>query len=383
MKIIQNVMLACLAGALFSCQNQSDNTESEAVTEVVREKWTKEEANQWYDAQPWLVGANFLPSTASNQLEMWQAATFDTATINRELGWAAGLGMNTVRVYLHDLLYEQDSVGFYDRMDTFLKIAGSHKIKPLFVLFDSVWDPFPKTGAQRTPTPHVHNAGWVQSPGKDALLDSTQYPRFQRYVQGVIGRFANDDRVLAWDVWNEPENPNVSAYGKVEIPEKEQIVVPLLKEAFAAARAVRPTQPLTAGVWRHDWSEESKLTPVNKLMLEESDVISFHSYDDPEELEKRINWLTPHGRPLICTEYMARGNNSTFEGALPILKKYRIAAYNWGLVDGRSQTIYPWDSWKKTYTGEPDVWFHDIFRKDGTPYRTSETEFIKKTISGD
>lgn len=384
MKTVKILSLAILSGIFLGCstgtkKEEASKKEAPAVTE--RAKWTAEKANEWYDKQPWLVGCNFLPSTASNQLEMWQAGTFDTTTINRELGWAAGLGMNTVRVYLHDLLYEQDSAGFYKRMDTFLNIAASHDIRPLFVLFDSVWDPFPKPGAQRTPAPHVHNAGWVQSPGKEALLDSTQYPRFQSYVHGVIGRFANDSRILGWDIWNEPENPNKSAYGDVEIPEKERVVLPLLKDAFEAARSVNPSQPLTAGVWRDDWSEESKLTPINKLMLDESDVISFHSYDDPKEFEKRVNWLTPLGRPLICTEYMARGNKSTFESTLPIAKKYLVAAYNWGLVDGKSQTIYPWDSWKKKYTGEPELWFHDIFRKDGTPYKASETEFIKKIIS--
>ncbi len=384
MKATKILSLALLGGLFLSCSTETkkeDASKEDVPVVTGRDKWTAEKANEWYDAQPWLVGCNFLPSTAGNQLEMWQAETFDTATINRELGWAAGLGMNTVRVYLHDLLYEQDSTGLYERMETFLDIAGSHGIRPLFVLFDSVWDPFPRPGKQRTPTPHVHNAGWVQSPGKEALLDAAQHPRFGNYVRGVIGHFSNDSRVLGWDIWNEPENPNKSAYGDVEIPEKEQVVLPLLKDAFNAARSVNPSQPVTAGVWRDDWSEESKLTPVNKLMLDESDVVSFHSYDGPEEFEKRVNWLKPLGRPLICTEYMARGNNSTFESTLPIAKKYRVAAYNWGLVDGKSQTIYPWDSWKKKYTGEPDLWFHDIFRKDGTPYKASETEFIKKIIS--
>lgn len=368
-----------MAFAAGACTGEKKKEQPPVVSE--RDRWTAQQANDWYQAQPWLVGCNFLPSTASNQLEMWQASSFDTATIDRELGWAAGLGMNTVRVYLHDLLYEQDSAGFYQRVDTFLEIASRHKIKPVLVLFDSVWDPFPKPGEQRVPKPHVHNAGWVQSPGKEALLDSTQHPRLQNYVRGTVGHFANDTRILAWDVWNEPENPNKSAYGDVEIPDKAAVVLPLLEATFHTARSVNPVQPLTAGVWRDDWSEESKLTPINRLMLDESDVISFHSYDSPEEFEKRVKWLQPLGRPLICTEYMARGNNSTFEGILPIAKTHRVAAINWGLVDGKSQTIYPWDSWKKTYTGEPETWFHDIFRRDGTPYKESEVAFIKKIIS--
>lgn len=340
--------------------------------------WTKEQANEWYAKQGWLVGCDFIPSTAVNQLEMWQAATFDTTTIDRELGWAASLGMNTVRVYLHDLLYRQDAEGFLQRMDEFLQIASRHHIRPLFVLFDSVWDPFPRLGPQRQPTPGVHNSGWVQNPGKEALLDSTQYPRLETYVKGVVGKFASDDRVLGWDVWNEPENMNNQYYRKMEPPNKADIVLVLLKRAFAWARSVNPQQPLTAGLWSGDWSGPGKLKPIETLMVEESDVISFHNYGDAASFEKNIVELQRYGRPIFCTEYMARGNNSTFEGSLPLAKKYNVAAYNWGLVDGKSQTIYPWNSWEKAYTGEPELWFHDIFRKDGTPYRKAETDLIKK-----
>lgn len=343
-----------------------------------RVKWTKEEANTWYAKQGWLVGCDFIPSTAINQLEMWQAATFDTATIDRELGWAASIGMNTVRVYLHDLLYKEDADGFFNRMDQFLQIASRHHIKPLFVLFDSVWDPFPKSGPQRAPKPHVHNSGWVQNPGKEALLDSAQYPRLEAYTKGVVGRFANDGRVLGWDIWNEPENMNNEEYRKSEPVNKAEIVMMLMKQAFEWARSVGVQQPLTAGLWSGEWSSPDSLKPIEKAMIEESDVISFHNYDNAASFEKDIVDLQQYGRPLLCTEYMARGNNSTFEGSLPVAKKYNVGAYNWGLVDGKSQTIYPWDSWKKTYTGEPDVWFHDIFRKDGTPYRKAETDLIKR-----
>ena len=357
---------------------EEKRTDTEAVAEAGRDIWTKEQANDWYAKQGWLVGCDFVPSTAINQLEMWQAATFDTATINRELGWAASLGMNTVRVYLHDLLYQQDAEGFLQRVDAFLQIASRHHIKPLFVLFDSVWDPFPKLGTQREPKPGVHNSGWVQNPGKEALLDSTQYPRLETYVKAVVGKFASDDRVLGWDVWNEPENMNNEYYRKMEPLNKADIVLVLLKEAFEWARSANPQQPLTAGLWSGDWSAPEKLKPIETLMVEESDVISFHNYDSAVSFEKNIVELQRYGRPILCTEYMARGNNSTFEGSLPIAKKYNVAAYNWGLVDGKSQTIYPWDSWKKAYKGEPEVWFHDIFRKDGTPYRKAETDLIKK-----
>lgn len=349
---------------------------SEAQQE--REIWTKEKANEWYAAQGWLMGSNFNPSTAINQLEVWQAETFDTATVNRELGWAADLGMNSMRVYLHDLPYEADAEGFLGRMNTFLEIADRHDIKILFVLFDSVWDPFPKSGRQRDPIPHVHNSGWVQSPGAVALKDSTQHPQLERYVKGVVSRFADDERVLGWDIWNEPDNTNDRAYGDVELTNKVAYVLPLLKKSFVWARSANPSQPLTSAVWLGDWSSHEALTPLQKVQIEQSDIITFHNYDDAAEFGKRVKWLQRYERPLICTEFMARPNGSTFESVLPIAKEYNIGMYNWGFVDGKTQTKYPWDSWDKKYSAEPDLWFHEVLRSDGTPYKQEEVALIKE-----
>ncbi|GAO41565.1 1,4-beta-xylanase [Flavihumibacter petaseus] len=342
-----------------------------------RQIWTKQQANAWYAHQGWLVGANFLPSNAINQLEMWQAESFDTATINRELGWAQSLGMNTMRVFLHDLLHQQDSLGFYQRMDTFLDIASRHKIRPLFVFFDSCWDPFPKTGKQRDPKPYTHNSGWVQSPGQAALKDSSQYPRLEAYVKGTVKRFAEDDRILGWDLWNEPDNMTGAAYEKVEIANKVDYVLVLLKKTFGWARSQHPSQPLTSGIWKGNYPVYDSLDRMQKLQIDESDIISFHSYDSAAKFERLISYLEPYGKPILCTEYMARPNGSTFEGSLPIGKKYNIGMYNWGFVDGKSQTIYPWDSWTKKYNSEPPLWFHDIFRRDGKPYREDEVKVIR------
>jgi hypothetical protein len=341
-------------------------------------RWTETAANAWYAKQPWLVGSNYIPATAINELEMWQADTFDPQRIDTELGWAQSIGLNTMRVFLHDLLWQQDPDGFKKRIDTFLSIAAKHHIKPLFVLFDSCWDPNPHLGKQRAPTPGVHNSGWVQSPGAKALQDPQQYPRLEGYVKGVVGSFAKDDRILGWDVWNEPDNTNEPAYSKLEPPNKVELVQALLPKAFEWARSVHPTQPLTSGVWKGDWSDPSKLGPTEKIQIELSDAISFHNYDKPEEFEKRVIWLQQYHRPIICTEYMARGNGSFFQGTLPIAKKYHVAAINWGLVAGKTQTYLPWDSWKHPYTDrEPAIWFHEIFRTDGQPYSQDEVAFIR------
>lgn len=382
MKMLKiNFLLIILGIGLQHCTSsarQEENTDELQDKPQARAVWTEEKANAWYADQGWLVGSNYNPASAINQLEMWQAASFDTAAINKEIGWAADMGMNSMRVYLHDLLWVQDSTGFLERMDTFLQIADRHNIKPMFVLFDSCWDPFPALGEQREPKPHVHNSGWVQSPGADALTDPSQYPRLERYVKGTVSHFANDGRVLAWDVWNEPDNTNDRAYGQVELKNKVDYVLPLLEKTFVWARTVNPTQPLTSGIWIGEWSTHGKLSPMETMQIEQSDVISFHNYDGPEEFEKRINWLQRYNKPLLCTEYMARPNGSTFQGFLPIAKKYNIGMYNWGFVDGKTQTKYPWDSWDKQYTSEPDVWFHEVLRADGAPYRQEEVELIKE-----
>jgi hypothetical protein len=290
--------------------------------------------------------------------------------------------MNTMRVFLHDLLWEQDAAGFKRRIDQFLTNSSKHHIRPIFVLFDSCWDPYPKLGPQHPPIPGVHNSGWVQSPGAQALSDPSQEPRLRAYVEGVVGAFLNDPRVLAWDVWNEPSNTNGGAYGKVELKDKQKYVLALLPKVFEWARSAHPSQPLTSGLWEGDWSSPEKLDPIGRVQLEQSDVLSFHNYSWPEDFEKHVRWLENYHRPILCTEFMARSVGSTFDTILPIAKQHHIAAINWGLVAGKSQTYLPWDSWEKPYVLQPPpVWFHDVFYQDGHPYREREAELIRELTS--
>jgi hypothetical protein len=342
-----------------------------------RPMWTQQRARAWADSTGWLVGSNFAPSTAINQLEMWQAATFDPRTIDRELAWAESLGFNTMRVFLHDLLWRQDPQGFLNRIDQFLAIAQRHRIRPMLVLFDAVWDPMPRLGRQRAPIPHLHNSGWVQSPGAAILSDTARYESLRAYVQGVVGRFANDRRVIAWDIFNEPDNVNRPAYIAYEPINKQALTLILMRKAFAWARAMNPTQPLTAAPWVGDYVVPARMRPATRFMLENSDIITFHSYDDSATVERLITALERYGRPIICTEYMARPRGSTFQAILPIFARRRVGAINWGFVSGRSQTIYPWDSWNNEYTAEPRVWFHDIFRANGTAFDQEEVQVIR------
>jgi hypothetical protein len=343
-------------------------------------RWSEQRATAWYAAQPWLVGSNYVPRSAINQLEMWQEATFNPVEIDRELGWAEALGMNTMRVFLHDLLWQQDSIGFKKRIDRFLVIAARHHIRPMFVIFDSVWDPSPHLGPQHPPIPGVHNSGWVQSPGARALADPAQYPRLQGYVQGLLRVYANDSRILAWDLWNEPGAANTDSYGKDELRDKEARVKVLLPLVFQWARAVNPSQPLTTGVCCVETNPDGKnLDELRQIQLRESDIITFHNYSWPEYFQRQVGWLKRQNRPVICTEYMARPVGSTFDALLPIAKQERVGMINWGFVAGKTQTYLPWDSWQHPYVLEqPAVWFHEVLRPDGSPYRQAEVDLIRQ-----
>jgi hypothetical protein len=321
--------------------------------------WSAEKANAWYKQQGWLVGCDFLPSTAINQLEMWEAESFDTATINRELGWAETIGFNTLRVFLHNLVWENDADGFKKRINTFLNIASRHHIKPLFVFFDDCWNPEPKYGKQPEPKTGIHNSGWMRSPNMSVHNDPAKWIVLEKYVKDILSTFKNDNRILLWDLYNEPGNSSYNASS-----------MPLLKDIFQWAWDIRPSQPLTAGIWYDN-------KDFNEFQLANSDVITFHNYENAENLEKEIKDLLKYGRPVICTEYMARTRNSKFETHLPIFKRYNVGAINWGFVSGKSNTIYQWDT-PVPDGSEPNVWFHDIFRKDGTPFDKNEIALIKR-----
>ncbi len=350
----------CLLCTLTFAVSAQKSKKSSAVTATAGQVWTAEKANAWYSAHPWLTGANYLPATAINQLEMWQADTYDSALIDKELGYAEGIGFNTMRVFLHSVAWTEDPAGFISRMESFLRIADKHKIQPLFVFFDDCWNKVPKAGKQPAVKPGIHNSGWMQDPGQPASADSANFPPLEKYVKAVLGHFAHDKRILLWDLYNEPGNNG-----------KGDSTLPLLTKVFEWARAVNPDQPVSAGLW--SWT----LNNLNKFQVSHSDVITYHDYNPVEDHLKVVQILKSFGKPLICTEYMARPRNSRFSTELPMLKKENVAAVNWGFINGKSNTIYAWDT-PLPDGSQPNEWFHDIFWPDGKPYREDEVNLIKK-----
>lgn len=351
----KSTFLITLVGVILFVACQPKPKEQPAVST----RWDEAKAQQWSTENGWLRGSNFNPSTAINQLETWQAESFDPETIDRELGQAEDIGLNAMRVYLHHLAWQVDPEGFKGRMNAYLDIAQKHGIQTIFVFFDDCWNPTYQAGKQPEPKPGVHNSGWVRDPGDLLFSEPTLITTLETYVKDVLTTFKDDQRIALWDLYNEPGNSN---YGNKSLP--------LLKKVFQWGREINPSQPLSVGVWRLDLSD------LNKFQVENSDIITYHNYENPEKHQAAIDTLRKYNRPLLCTEYMARRNNSLFTNIMPLLKENNIGAINWGLVSGKSNTKYAWDE-PLADGSEPALWFHEIFHPDGTPYKQEEVDVIK------
>ena len=330
-------------------------------------KWSIEKANEWYKNIGWVVGFNYVTSTAVNSTEMWQFDTFDIETINKELAVAAEMGFNSCRVFLQFLVWESERNGFLDTFDKFLAIACKHGISVMPILFDdcafSGNEPF--LGKQHDPVTGVTNSRWTPSPGSVIADDPEKIGVLEEYVQSIVKRFGDDSRVLMWDVYNEPGN---NGRGEKSIL--------FLQNAFDWVRKCDPVQPVTAGAWDRD-----KQTAWDTECLALSDVISFHDYESIGRTKEHVAFLREFERPIFCTEWLLRQNNNTFMIHLEFFKKNNISAYNWGLVEGKTQTYLSWVQENNPVEGLPDLWQHDLFYKDLTPYNPNEIDLIKKLTS--
>ncbi|MBD3238974.1 MAG: 1,4-beta-xylanase [Chitinivibrionales bacterium] len=374
--------------------------------QAVAGQWPKKKAQAWYDELPWLAGTNYYPATAINQIEMWQDSTWDPTTIDKEMGWAEELGFNTHRVYLHDLVWADDEEGLYARMDEFLAICGKHGIRPFFVFFDDCHFPVAQLGPQSLPVPGYHNSGWVTCPQRATAVRFSQgrasadeVAQLRGYIHNTIKRFADDQRVLMWELYNEPgRGPSAEQgrQGDLEDPGFGDGSARLVHESWVWARAANPSQPICS-------NSEGCVGEVNRsINILNSDVHSIHAYCGPVDVEKLVLRFAELGRPIFMTEYLAREFGSTFQDVMPVLKKHEVAAINWGFVAGKSGTVWNWASRQSDGTfkeapkfraegkvlqpgepfPEPELWFHDVLRTDGTPFSEDEVACIKQHTLG-
>ena len=344
----------CLTAALLCCAASAG-------------QWTREEAARWWDAQVWPVGSCYVPAYAINQFEMWQPETFNLPVLDKEFGLCEELGFNLVRIYLHEELWFQDAKGFKKRISRLLEIADSHGIKVTFTFCTNGGSSKEKLGPQPGTEPGIHGGGhWCQSPSDGILFNEARWPEFKKYMQDILRTFKDDSRILYWCLYNEPENIK-----------NGRDCLKFMKQMYGWAWEVRPSQPLTSPVWqRPGYNGKASKMDMIAFVCSNSDIISFHCYYPPKELETFIDMMHRFRRPMICQEYMGRTLGSTFETCLPILKREKVGALAWGLVEGKCKYRFPWGH--KPGDGEPDVWFHSIFWEDYTPWNAAEVEVIKK-----
>ncbi len=376
-----------------------------STTQAVEGRWSQERINEWYAELPWLVGCNYYPATAINQIDMWQKSTWDPKQIKKELDWAQDLGMNTLRVFLHDMVWADDEKGFYRRMDQFLDICAERGIRPWFVFFDDCHYPNPKLGVQPKPVREFHNSGWVNCPARDVAMryakgeaSEAEVAQLKGYVQRTMARFANDERVLMWEMYNEPGRGNGENgdMGDSAVPTNiGDQSAQLIFDSWGWAREVNPSQPITSCTRGSVGKNNIAINHIN------SDLFSIHSYQAPDALREHITEYKAEGRPIIVTEWLARGG-STPQKCLPVMKEMGVGAVNWGFVSGKSATIWSWKSRLKDGVTrnlnqeradgnvveegeafpEPAVWFHDLYRMDGTPYDQAEIDTFKELTKG-
>jgi hypothetical protein len=351
------------------------------------DRWTETDAKEWLQARPWVCGFNFLPSTAVNFIEMWHADTFDMPAIERELGWAADIGFNAIRVNLPFLGWQNDRDGLLDRLDRLMGAAASVGIETVPCLFDDCGfgGDEPTWGPQPDPFPGIHNSRAVASPGRAAVLDASLRPSLEAYVRDVIATYRNDPRILFWDLYNEPGNRmdfDKTKYSQFDA-ELERHAHSLMEKSFAIARDIGPDAPLSVAAWTTplpDNDAHPYQTEIDRSALLHSDIITFHSYWNRKRVAQFIDYLEVLDRPIICTEWMARQIDSRISDQLQLFHDRGVGCFQWGLVKGRTQTWLPWpDDLVRAHGGRIDrsVWFHDLLDENGEPYDPTELETIR------
>ena len=334
--------------------------------------WPAEKAWKWYQSGPWPCGFNYIPANAISYTEMWMEYSFDATLIDNELKLAQDIGFNSLRVVLPFIVWEHEPEAFKSRFEQFLDICHKRKLSVMPALFDDCcFGPLvnPVFGPQPKVIPGWYGNGWTPSPGHDIVRNPAQWHRLEPYVKDIVSTFRDDSRLWVWDLYNEPTNGVL--LGQLSVPVGD-ISIELAKKVFQWVREVNPSQPLTVGTWNDN-------DQLNAMATGLSDIITFHNYEPPEKLTRRIEQIKRHGRPVICTEWLNRGAGSTVADCLPIFLREGVGVMHWGLVNGKTQTHLNW----RHLPGDPDPELaqHDLFRPDHSPYDVVELAYFKAAIA--
>ena len=358
-----SIVALFLSVMLVSCAHH----EQLAKTNVKAPTWTAEKAWAWAKDKPWFCGVNYIPAYAINYTAMWDPSTFSKQLIDEELGLMEECGLNCARVVLQYVVYAENPKRFKKNFRSFLEICDKHGIAVMPIFFDPVAcgaNTDPKPGPQGEPVLGWYGWAWSPSPGYSMTFDESTHPLLEKFVKDIMTTFRNDERIMAWDLYNEP----------IHYADKGQREWPLLRKVFTWAREVNPSQPITSSMWNSN-------KELNDFLSQNSDIITFHIYAPKKETLEAFDRMSAYGRPVIFTEWMHRINKSTINDILPALKEVGCGCMMWGLVNGKNQTHLPWGHRPEMlpYTGP---WQHDIFRGDRTPYDASEIQTIKSLTKG-
>lgn len=352
----------------------------------MKSKWSSEQVWEWYKSYPWLRGFNYLPRTAVNWTEMWQSETFDLETIKQELKWARQYGFNTLRTNIPFIVWQADRKGLLSRIDAFLQCAQEQEIYVMLCPLDDCGfsGDHPFLGPQLEPVPGVHNSQAAASPGRNVVMDESLWPQVESYLRDIISTYKEHKQIIVWDLYNEPTNRAILRGEQESMFDAglEQKAHELMVKCFQWARSEDPHQPLTVGGWHGDMTVEGGEQPffahkTDVAAFELSDVITFHAYVSGERMENFIGFLSRYERPVMCTEWLARHVGSRFEDQFPMFKQHNVACYQWGLVNGRTQTHVPWTTIKNSCPDYHTTWFHDFLRSDGSPYDSGEADLVR------
>lgn len=289
---------------------------------------------------------------------MWEGGYFDFPAIQRELDWARGIGFNCCRTFLPYLVWQVDAEGLVDRMDRFLAACDQRGIRTMFVLLDDSGPGLPQLG-RAGELPAGRLGLWSPSVPPEGVVSRLAWGGVKAYVTDLLWQFGQDARVLAWDLYNRP--------GDNGLGEQSQ---PLLAEVFEWARIAQPLQPLTVGLWT------DRFSGIEETIRLGCYVLSFHHHGDAESLRQQIATLKAAGRPVICTDWLARPA-STVPTHLPIFQQERVGCFLWQLVNGPTQThLAPQDQVRP----EPAGWYQDLLGHDGQPYDPDEVDLLGKSM---
>lgn len=350
------------------------------------EQWSRERAWKWYNDRAWLRGCNYMSSDCVNRIDQWQEYGFEEhlKTADEELELAAKTGFNTIRIILEYYVWEQQHDGFMERLERFLAMAWHHGISCMIVLGNDCMQPKEMTkpsyfGEQSFDI--GYHGGRKQSQHEIFggmgyhLLDEPELAlRHYEWVREIISTYKNDERVVMWDLYNEPGNAK-----------RDVVTLPHLKKYYEIAREIDPIQPLTSCTWRISPDREKEIPAIERYALENSDIISYHNYHTYEDNIRIIKRLKDdYERPIVNTEWLARCLHNTVQELFPLFYLEKVGCYNWGFVAGKYQTYEPWNSTWQRYDADPSIdvdftkWFHDLYRPSHRPYDPKEIEIIKR-----